>query len=1402
MPRIRPTTGPPPDPELLIYSPMDLPPQAHAFTVDNLIYQVMRVHIATLSLPPTHNVHAQRSFDTLFTTLPPALIPQFVPPGTALDRQVQVLIEQLIREAHTAVQQHLQALLQGYIQAIIARQHTKQQLDSALSKATELLTTRSALKRFQILDHTKHGGQHLSHVRTQILHMTTNSLKPVYQASATLEVSMAHRVLIRSLAIQNLGQAESDSAYIHPPLSLPTGGPGAQPPNTPPPQGYECTPLITKYFSVQTNNSGTVTDGTNNSPTRAHTRTNAPSTAPAAQGNSGAVTTTVVTTSPNSESRDSPITVLGDQHNNNSTPPQQNQGTTHCSPPGATVVQLQLPNTPPLQVCTVLNTPPKPTRIATATIQTTTKTVPPATKGDSTATTVAHTKSNNIAVQANNNNTTNSGTAIQVARATKPSQAKSGASKKHPPQATNINNKPTSKHNNNSHNKNNTRVQHGTDNPNSSTQPGKANSRPPKLKHTTTPQPTSTTATNSSEAKKIHNSHNSTTTHNSNANDTTTTPSTHLQPRKTPRPYNTHTTGPNHTNITHNNKPGTNNSTNNSTNITGTKPTVQKDPDNKGPHNGLDATAGSSIPPSAKASLATPNNTNTKKHTNSTGGTSSSTTPSTTYNFNKNNSTPTRASKAHKTGNKESTTPTTATPTTTTTGTSARNDTGTVLTIVPPTSTASTSLADTTTTTTASPSGTGSLKVKFKFHKKGTISSTITPGTNTTTASSTSPNKGTTGTIVNTTGTTTCGTGTKVGTHNITVGSASADATNNIHQTNNKKVRFNIPIPKPTTTKNQHNHLKRKAASLAHHVSNKTTHTTNNQGRASKIPRLDHPPDPTALDGLQGQVPSCLPGTAGNNMPHVPAHKLPPLPRGPLLPTPVSSSATSGPPGPESQLGVTGPGGLPHKSNNIRNIRGPTDPLSNFYTQPVTINGVEYPTGEHFFQSEKCVLLNQPALAQQVMRTSHPHRAKTVGGKANTDFNIHTRTLGMVPIVKTLFRAKYAQNQAFRVALYNSRHQQLSHPVSSEFWGSYYRLGGFYGKSVPGQNMHAQILMDIRSELLTSSTQTPSTNKQQGLLSLAREDPPFTPTYTGPPKRVIGTLSVINQDQGSNTNTNQTPDAMDKRINMQEAMDILGCSPPSMPHTAQTPTTPEPTIITPSTLLHQLDDSPDDGCNTSPTQLDTHTLPDTPDVYDDSSNSTIFQTLGPHITRLKTPKNTWTLPPNQAQVLLIGDSNFGRLHACKSTIPDMHVVAMPGATARQLFDTIHRSQVTQANRLDQIQPKVVVINLGINHRQWGLHTLNKEVPKLISKATAYWQQSEIRFLQTNFSTGLPPQEQQAVLAHNALLAKKTAQVHRVSILPPMAANLFHTGHDQIHWTQATSQHMVAHIANHLILQGL
>lgn len=129
--------------------------------------------------------------------------------------------------------------------------------------------------------------------------------------------------------------------------------------------------------------------------------------------------------------------------------------------------------------------------------------------------------------------------------------------------------------------------------------------------------------------------------------------------------------------------------------------------------------------------------------------------------------------------------------------------------------------------------------------------------------------------------------------------------------------------------------------------------------------------------------------------------------------------------------------------------------FSNFAIYPIVVDGVDWPTSEHYYQAHK---YTEPELMEKVRNAKSPMEAALMGRDPNfpkrADWNEY-KDIAMEVAV----RAKFAQHQELRTLLKSTGTSKIfEHTKNDCYWGD---CGDRTGKNKLGY-----LLMKIRSELL------------------------------------------------------------------------------------------------------------------------------------------------------------------------------------------------------------------------------------------------------------------------------------------------------------------------------------------------
>ena len=135
--------------------------------------------------------------------------------------------------------------------------------------------------------------------------------------------------------------------------------------------------------------------------------------------------------------------------------------------------------------------------------------------------------------------------------------------------------------------------------------------------------------------------------------------------------------------------------------------------------------------------------------------------------------------------------------------------------------------------------------------------------------------------------------------------------------------------------------------------------------------------------------------------------------------------------------------------------------FTNFYPAQITINGITYPTSEHYFQAQKYSSIN-PQIAEQIRRAPTPRDAYNIANNNQNKQYIrkdwHDRA--KIFFMKEALRAKFTQHQSLKQLLLNTNNKILvEHTSNDNYWGD--------NGDGTGQNQLGNLLMEIRNELQT-----------------------------------------------------------------------------------------------------------------------------------------------------------------------------------------------------------------------------------------------------------------------------------------------------------------------------------------------
>jgi N-glycosidase YbiA len=135
-------------------------------------------------------------------------------------------------------------------------------------------------------------------------------------------------------------------------------------------------------------------------------------------------------------------------------------------------------------------------------------------------------------------------------------------------------------------------------------------------------------------------------------------------------------------------------------------------------------------------------------------------------------------------------------------------------------------------------------------------------------------------------------------------------------------------------------------------------------------------------------------------------------------------------------------------------IRDPYGCFSNFAPYPVEIDGLVWPTTEHYYQAQKFA---DPDYRERIRRDKHPASAKGLGNSRAVPIRPDWDEV-RVEVMRTAVRAKLAQHPEVAATLLGTGEALLvEHSPKDPFWTD--------GGDGNGQNTFGRLLMELRAEL-------------------------------------------------------------------------------------------------------------------------------------------------------------------------------------------------------------------------------------------------------------------------------------------------------------------------------------------------
>jgi len=138
--------------------------------------------------------------------------------------------------------------------------------------------------------------------------------------------------------------------------------------------------------------------------------------------------------------------------------------------------------------------------------------------------------------------------------------------------------------------------------------------------------------------------------------------------------------------------------------------------------------------------------------------------------------------------------------------------------------------------------------------------------------------------------------------------------------------------------------------------------------------------------------------------------------------------------------------------------------FSNFSPHPVTIDGKEWPTVEHYYQAHKLVATPDQGLMEVIRQVSTPEEAAAIGRDCartiRIDWNCAKQTVMWQGVL-----TKFLTHQEIQTILLNTGDEWLVEDSPRDYyWGC--------GQDGTGQNQLGKMLMRVRTEIRKQLAQT------------------------------------------------------------------------------------------------------------------------------------------------------------------------------------------------------------------------------------------------------------------------------------------------------------------------------------------
>ena len=463
--------------------------------------------------------------------------------------------------------------------------------------------------------------------------------------------------------------------------------------------------------------------------------------------------------------------------------------------------------------------------------------------------------------------------------------------------------------------------------------------------------------------------------------------------------------------------------------------------------------------------------------------------------------------------------------------------------------------------------------------------------------------------------------------------------------------------------------------------------------------------------------------------------------------------------------------------NQIRRVRGPLDPLSNFFMFSFFWRGQWHKSVEHAYQWDKAIQHDNMSLAERICRAPTAKAAKFIADESLKANIAPTWASYKLDLMLDLLIHKGRQNTTFFQELLQSVGYRIVHPVGCGFWGQ--------GKDGKGSDHFANLLVKARAILTSDPIDSHVARDTNPVDSHVASDPqPGTSLVTQVPPQVDSHVANVPQPSTS-LHAQVPPEApVTSPVSSQASpLNSTHRSPiPNRGWETQTPVARQTNPVVPGTpagstrsrVRRQLASTLSPG-DSMPAALSPG----------DSGPKGILNV------HPKTNKANWHIKNVEKPILVIGDSNLARIQAQKSNV---QIESFPGGNFSNIRKMLQRSL---ANKINTTLAQHVIFSVGINDLNNKPHSTSvPELRKVIHLAKDLFPNATVHFAQINFSQELSAYQKNNLREINDFISKLSL----CKYIKRLAHPKFRVTDDHIHWTPNTAnaflEHWVGSLAPH------